>query len=564
MSALLPDVLAAYSDQESADLKLAVTALPVAFSAIAPPAGMFASGDVQPQAPTTEVRESGEWMRTSFDDWYYRIHVLPAALALGNVAGGVQRTVVVWNAHFSARVLEDFQLAGDPGLSYSSAVEPPASLPPLEDVSYLISISAEGPPVISGTATWTIDGVDYTVPITGQRSVLFGFRPDWRLSRVVETYEWLNTLTTTYSGYEQVMSVRQEPRRALDYRLRLRDQEAQLFDQSLFGWTGRVFGLPWWPEGARMTADAFEGATAVYLDTSGRSFSPQTPAVIHRSAHEFEMLDVAEVHADRLVLRNTLAGDWPRGTRVYPVLPSIPPQSVATGRALPGLLDAAVRFVASPTDAPVNLPTEAAAQTYRGYELYTGETNWRSALGIEITSRRKDVDGETGPYTVRPKAKFPLVVRGFSWLLKNREEAQSLLAFFARRAGRRVPVWMPSGTDDFKLVAPIESGQSALRVRRTEAGRLIGLHEARRDIVILVRGGQRLTRRIVGIEDAEDNTSTVLVDSAFSAPIALTDVKRVSYLGLYRLASDTVTIAWATPSVAEVEVNFVLKKEPSA
>src|SRR5690606_32864722 len=143
MSALLPDVLAAYSDQESADLKLAVTALPVAFSAIAPPAGMFASGDVQPQAPTTEVRESGEWMRTSFDDWYYRIHVLPAALALGNVAGGVQRTVVVWNAHFSARALEDFQLAGDPGLSYSSAVEPPASLPPLEDVSYLISISAE-------------------------------------------------------------------------------------------------------------------------------------------------------------------------------------------------------------------------------------------------------------------------------------------------------------------------------------------------------------------------------------------------------------------------------------
>lgn len=561
MTAMIPGPVLAYNPLESDNLKIARTELPVPVSAVNVGGHVAAVPSLGPQ-PVTPRSEPGYRISTAFDDWYHRIHVLPAALQLGNIAGDTQREAIVWNAYLTPVSLDDFSLTAGQGLSYSADVTPPADLAPLEAITFVIRASGDGPAEVDAEAVWTIDGVEYAVPVTGRRSVLFGFRPDWKLQRVNETYEWLNTLTTTYSGLEQVMAIREEPRRVLDYRLRLHDRDAELFDQTLFGWTGRMFGLPWWPEVTPLAADAARGVSVVYLDTAGRSFSPAASAVLFRSAHDYEMLDVAEVRPDRLVLNNTLSRNWPRGSRVVPVLPAIPPVSVPTTRALPDHLDSAVRFVASPTEAVLNIPALAPAATYRGYELYTGETNWRAPLGVELTARRKDVDGGTGPYSIRRKTDFPLVVRGFSWLLKTREEAQALLAFFGRRAGRRVPVWIPSGTEDFRLAASIEAGQSALRVRRTEAGRLIGLNEARRDLVLLVRGGQRLTRRILSIEDDGD-ASLVLVDQAFPEAVPLEAVKRVSYLGLHRLASDSVTFAWVTPGIAEVETNLVLKKDPT-
>lgn len=560
MSILIPDSVFAYSPLETDNLKVALTPLPTVQSAGMADDLLAASSQGAAGAAVTLLQESGVYVASAFDDWYYRIHLLPASLHLGNIAGDTQRTVYLWNAFFEPVTLEDFALTPGQGLTYSSAVTPPGAIPALEGVAYDILVSGSGPPTISGEAVWTVDGVEYVVEITGQRSVLFGFRPHWKMQRVNETYEWLNTLQTTYSGYEQVMSIREEPRRVLDYRFRLHDRSARLFDEEVFGWTGRVFGLPWWPERSPLTEGAVPGSQVVYLDTVGRSFVAGGQGVLLTSAHEYEMLDIAEVHDDRLVVNNSLAQPWGRGTPVYPVLPAIPGADFATSRAASTHIDGTARFTVSPSDAILNLPALAAPQEYRGYEMYTGETNWRAPLSINITARRKEVDGVTGPLSIRRKADFPLVMRGFSWLLKTRDQARDLLAFLARRQGRRYPVWMPSGVDDFKPLQDVPSGQSSVRVERSEAGRLIGLNEARRDVVFILRSGGRLGRRIMSIVDDGDDT-VVTFTEPFTAPISLSDIKRVSYLGLYRLASDSVTIAWATSEVAEVDVNFVLKKD---
>ncbi len=231
-----------------------------------------------------------------------------------------------------------------------------------------------------------------------------------------------------------------------------------------------------------------------------------------------------------------------------------------TSRAASNNIDGAARFVVTPSEAVVNLPIEPAPFEYRGYEMYTGETNWRMPLGINITARRKEIDGNTGPLSIRRKADFPLVMRGFSWMLKNREVAREVLAFIARRQGRRYPAWMPSGMDDFKPIQDIPSGQNSVRVERSDHGRLIGLNEARRDVVLILRSGARIPKRILAVED-DGPDSVITFTDAFDAPIPLSDVKRISYLGLYRLASDTVTVAWATTEVAEIDVNLILKKD---
>jgi hypothetical protein len=562
VSFLLPSSLSAYSDLESDDLKIDVTPLPVAFSAKLGPAwASMAERGALPE-PNAPFVEDGVYLRSSFNDWYYRIHVIPAQLALGNLSGDTQRTVIVWNAFFHSMSLEDFALVGE-GITVDSLVLPPEEIPPLEDVTYVFSISATGPSIIDGSATWTIEGVEYTIPITGVRTVLFGFKPDWKRAPVIETLEWKNTLTTSYSGFEQIMRVRQEPRRILEYSLRLRDNDTRLFDLSMFGWTGRVFGVPLWHEKVKLQQVAAPGATTLFIDTALASFADGGTAVLFNDAHDFEILDIDTVSSDSLILNNSLSRGWGVGSYVVPVMPGVPNAELTTARIVPQHVDAAVRFILSPQEAVLRLTDLPAAMTYRGYEMYTGETNWVTPLALTIAARRTEVDGGLGTIRIAPKTDFPLVSRSFAWLLKTRELADDLRAFFVRREGRRYPVWMPSGTEDFVLIGQSELGETALRVQKSSYAALINNNPAKRDIVLIMRNGDRLARRILAVEDDGDN-SIITVNAGMPYVVTPAAVKRISFLGLYRMASDAVSFVWRSDRIAEVQSEFMLKKEPQA
>ncbi len=558
---MLPGVLYAYSPLESDNLKVALTDHPIPLSARLLNSPFLLTEVPEDGAAVTPFQEPGEYLRSSFDDWYYRIHVSPAEVNIGNLAGDVQRTVIVWNAYMHAVPFTDFALTNAEGIAADGDIEPPAEVAALEEFRYRFDVSIAGPAVINATATWTIDGEEFAVPITGQRTVLFSFRPDWKLSRVMDTYEWLNTLQTTRDGSEQVNRIRNhKPRRVLEFAIRIRDDDVRLADAALFGWQGRTFGVPWWHEKTRLTAPAAAGQRLLQVDTQGLSFGADRPAVMYRGADEFENLDVEEVTPTSILLRNNLTRDWPQGSFVIPVLPAAPQTDIVTTRQLPQYMDSQFRFAAIPGETVVNIPALPPPALYLEHELYTGETNWRGSLTVQYSARRKEVDGVTGPLRIAPKTDFPLVVRGFSWMLRGRAKAQELLAFFGRREGRRFPVWIPSGVEDFKAVADIEAGSSSLRVRPHEHGRLVGRHPARRHVVLILRTGERLPRRILAVED-DTGFSTMTVEPGFDRPVSLSQIKRISYLGLYRLQADSVTFSWATPEVAEVDTQFVLKKE---
>ena len=52
------------------------------------------------------------------------------------------------------------------------------------------------------------------------------------------------------------------------------------------------------------------------------------------------------------------------------------------------------------------------------------------------------------------------------------------------------------------------------------------------------------------------------LDSALGVNLAPADILRISFLGLYRLASDGVTISHDTDSVSTVQANLMLTAAP--
>lgn len=506
--------------------------------------------------PANEV--DGQMLSTVMDTWYYRLHFYPAALNFGNLSGDQQLKMYLWNANFAPVDLEAFDIVNGTGVTYDTDFPVPGTLPQLQQAEYTFFASANGPPLIDATATWTIDGVVYEVPVTGRRSVLFPFKPNWK-SRYTETLSWKTTVQTSYSGkFEQCIRIRDIERRAFQYALRLKKDDAVLFDLLTFGWRGRMYSTPIWSEGSRLTAAPNLGDTVLQVDTRYRTFKPGSTVAIMKSTTEYEMVQIDSLTDSTMTLTDPIQQELGQAM-VYPIVPCLLDGPVSTSRQSSMYLDAAVRLAMSPVDGALRTPVIAPAATFMGVELYTKETNWREPLSITVDPRDIVVDNTLGPMSAYPAADFPLITRGFKWLVKNRADGHDLLGFFGRREGRFKPVWIPSGTDDMFLAQPALGTDIALYMRPFEYTSLIAGHPARRYVVFLMRDGSRPVRKIQNVDRA-GGFSVLTLDEPLGFPVTPDNVKRISYLGYYRLGGDDVQFVWHTDTVAEVEVNFVLKE----
>lgn len=501
---------------------------------------------------------AGHELITTMDTWYYRLHFSPAQLNFGNLSGNQQLRMYLWNAFFTAVDVESFEIVDGPGVTYETDFAVPGLLPALQQAEYTFFVSSDGAPVLDATATWTIDGEIYEVPITGRRAILFPFKPNWKML-YTEILSWKTTISTSYSGKsEQAVRIRDVARRAFQYSLRLFKKDTILFDLLTFGWLGKAFISPIWSEGSTLTTQPQIGDTIIYLDTRYRTFSPGSNVILFKSPTEYELVQIASLTDSSITLELPIQQGLV-GTTAYPTLSCFLDGPISTSRQSTQHLDSAVRMVMSPVDGHLRTPVIAPEATYLGEELYTKETNWRDALPISIDPRSLRVDNDLGPISEVQQATFPLITRGFKWLVKDRASGHDLLGFFGRREGRFKPLWIPSGTDDMLLQVPALAGDVTFYVSPTDYGNLVAQHPARRHLLFILRDGQRLARRIESVVTS-DNYSLLTIDEPLGTNVTPQSVKRISYLGFYRLGSDDVRFVWHSDTVAEVEVNFVLRE----
>lgn len=560
MATLVPDVIAAQGPR-NANLQTPRTHIPFAAgmtiadntSAVSLSAAMQ---PIVPPSPAPTPLYGGTSTYTTFNDWYYRIHIIPTSISLGNLSGDTTRDVLVWNANFVSKPLQGFSLLNGDGITVDEPITPPATIGPLRSLNYVINVSSTGPAIIDAVLTWTIDGRDYVVPITGRRSVVFPFRPNWS-DRFSETLSWTTTVTTAWSGKEQRMSIARYPRRRIDYSFHAVGEGARLLDALLFGWMGRYYSMPLWHEESRLTVPAPASTTALVVDTTRMSIAVGSTVLLYRDEFHYEVGEVANFGPQFIQLKGLLNTAWPAGTKVIPSLSGMPSADLQTTRVLPSINASGASFLIDPSSPLLRLPDIPAPLQYLGTELYMEETDWAKNLDVPYSSNRREIDNQIGPILVTRRGAYPTVGRSFRWTCRDRAYADNLRAFFARRRGRFSPVWMPSGTEDFVLAQPVDPVSPSIVVNKSQFGSLVWPSKLKRDIVIRMRSGAYFVRRIIDVAEG-DNVSILTLDQGFGQAFAPSDVRRISFLGFYRLANDSITFNWQTNYVATVETDFIL------
>lgn len=507
--------------------------------------------------PQVAPGKTGTKSRYFIDDWYYRIHIMPGVVDLGNLVSSQSRDVVLWNAYLSPVTFSEFSYTGFDGITLTppTGLSPPTQLKALGLYTYQLAVSTSGPPTIDASMSWTIDGTVYTVPVSGRRVVAFAFPPNWDRG-VQETIEFKSTVIQSHDGSEQRASLRARGRRSFEYTTLLQKVEQQRVDSLLFGWQSRLFALPCWPEESRLVSAVAAGNSVLTLDTTYRSFVVGGLVAVYASPSDVEIREISEVTSENVTLAAPLAKDWPADTRVYPAFVAAANATMSGRRLTDRVLELPVRFVCEPSVTPDNA-SGAADGTYQGAELSLSRVNWANAQTVEWNADYSMLDQGTGKFSLLPRAGFSQITKAHDWVLQGYQQVSNFRGWLSRRSGRAVSVYVPSGFDDFNLAADALASDTGIDCRQNDYENQAAGNPARRDILIQFRDGTSLARRIFSAATTEDGFTRLVFTEALGRDITISDVRRISYLGLYRLGSDSITLNWMTRKVVTASTTLV-------
>ncbi len=180
---------------------------------------------------------------------------------------------------------------------------------------------------------------------SGPNFPVFNFDPNWS-GVLTETLSWKTDVLSSKTGDEQRRSLLRVPRKKIEYVGLYAELDRARLDNALTGYGAHDWLLPAWWDQHRLAEDVSVNATFIPCDTTltGLFFAGRK-ALIRIDRTTFEIVEIKEVVADGLVLKNGLVNKYSAAnTRLYPLQQArfdVQPQIM---RASDGVVTASMRF----------------------------------------------------------------------------------------------------------------------------------------------------------------------------------------------------------------------------
>ena len=477
-----------------------------------------------------------------FDDYYNRIHATPTRLDIGNLFTTQSRTFRVWNAYLdSAKTLDSVSESGTEGILITAPATPPTTFAPNEERQYSVSVTLNGPPVIDAAVLLVFEAANsQTVTITGRRIVVWPWVPQ---VDYMETLEWQTDVIQAFAG-EQRIALRAAPRQGFDHRYYLPSQDLARAQAVVGGWAHRLYGLPLFGE-ARTVGALTAGLTQLMVDTAHADYRAGGMACVWASVDQFEVVEIAQVLADRLVLVRPLTTSY-AAARVMPL---------RIARTLHGVefdrVDGRNSFASARWSVTDNAELSGATtmDTYRGADVLPLCRVMVSPISDHIARSVDVFDNGSGVMDTDVQTSYVARTSMATFHADTRAERWALRVFLDRIKGRRGAFWLVSGNADLQIAAPLSSAGNTLQVLPIGYPLYYGVT----DICILLNDGTRIYRRVTG-GAAVGGLEHLALDAAPGVTIDASNVRRIMFMRLYRLDADTVEIHHPARDIARAAV----------
>lgn len=511
--------------------------------------GTQVTGTQEYSAEAPSVR-AGTFIGQFGADFYDRIHYQYLELNLGNLLGVQERTLWVWNAYRRGRILENLEFSDFSGIQFSGGT-PPTAYRPLEQRTYTINVTLDGPAVIDATVTFDWDeGEAQPIQIVGNRIITWSWQPDWQ-SPIVERLEWKTDVLQSYRGQEQRRALRRAPRRSCEFRTGGNESERRIMETALWGWGGRIWAMPLWWDGCDTTGAIGVGSQQVPCPAATRDFQPGEPAVLYRDWQTYETVEVETAYADHIELRRPTVQSWPEGTRIYPARAARIDGNVSLER-----WDGAATFqrMRWQFEAAADYAADAGTATHNGYPVLELRPNWVEEPSLEYERKLAILDAMVGKRSIEDEALIPFTIQRQKHTLVTRAEIDAWRKRLYSLRGKQGSIYVPTWTRDLQVVALIQSNALAIDVAKTNYASLIVQDPGRKNIRIKLNSGQVFYRAITGSLELNPTTERININASLGVLVQPEEVESVMFMALARLDTDGIDLSWWSGDVCESSI----------
>lgn len=367
-----------------------------------------------------------------------------------------------------------------------------------------------------------------------------------------EECAWLTDMMQAPTGGTQHRCLRSSPRVAVSFSAMETGSDRRWFELQMRANSAGTWRVPIGMDRRELTVAAVAGDISLVLAAgSARFLEGGLALVVGEDPRRFDLVEISNITSGYLTLAGPLVYDWPAGTPVYPVRKGVlaePPTVSRFTSDASGRVDLRFQLIE-------DLETTAAVpgSTYRGFPVFdfispvwTTDPAW---VPERLTSL---LDDEVG---VPLLTDLPGVALGKTTMQYAPGTDAEVVAFrgalYALR-GRWSPAWVPSWTQDLRVVAGVSAGATLLDVE----GPLLSTFQPDanyRDIRIALHDGTVLYRRIDSASVESSTVDRLVLDSPLPA-FGVADVALVSFLALCVQDTDVATLNYFSPTQVEAEV----------
>lgn len=357
---------------------------------------------------------------------------------------------------------------------------------------------------------------------------------------------YLTTIKPHRDGTEQRRAHRNKPRRFLDFEVVQGRADNDAFTKimrELHGYSDVLWAVPDW--GRRQLSTTVLAASGNTLDVANvdTRYMVVGETVILADNGRYERRDIQGIAGSTLTfVENNGADPWPIGTRVYAALPGYLPPDIPFQMINRDRIAIGVRFIIDPTnDFYVEPP--AAATTFNGREVFNRFPIRLDPLPAGINSGVSNVDYGYGPVARRRRKEFITENRVLTIVGCDAARTQEIEDVFIRARGRRGTFYMPTWENDFRILSTASSGTSNLVVYGDDIEPAYDGSIVHNAIAIQFTDNTWEFNIVSGFITGVDQTTLVMRNN-WSRDIDPDEVRRISWMPIWRFSNDQLNTVW--------------------
>lgn len=519
-----------------------------------PGAGTY--GQYLPADPTsTQNTPVGYRGNSFFDDYYNQVFFLPGAVDFGAVSSDVQDEVLVWNAHLHVTTLTNVTEINPAGVTLVGPGPPYAQLP-LQITSYLVQTGTEGAPSIDTDFVFTFDTPEvFSLKVTGTRARFLPTPPNWG-QNYQTTITFKTDTFTSRDGSEQRRALRTTARKRVEFTSQATFSVMRELNALLSSWQDNNFVVPEAYRSVTTAVTAGIGTTTMELTEAPPYWLNTGSRLLFAAGTVKETRRVASVAGAVVTFSEVAVNVWPAGSIGFNALSGLLDVRIRQRQLTDEVSETRMVMDVTPGSEP-DVPLPAPDETFKSVELFTTSPNWGSPINLDFLGAREMVDFQRGLIAEFRPVPFNNRLTRLVYTFNNRASAEKVIAHFRRMRGEQGEFYMPTWNYDIEIAYLSPAASQTLRIHGTDFVSAYGGSTVFKALAVYLFDGSIYyngVEDIYEVDDLQGNDSVIQCDTPWPVDIDPQNVKKISWVLVWRHATDKLTVTWLTDSVAQCQL----------